>query len=185
MLPLLLSSHTHSFHIKDLRVSNSISKLQTHSFSIKDIFQLSRAHTGTTSQRAMNDIKSLPFLYCDDAVFGSTRLKVTNERPRQCRLYPPPQMVTDNIQLYPLPINHQEALFGTTRLSISNERPVPCQLYSPPSAWSTSSLSLCLERSWTLRTPSEITAKVFRPWYRKTADSITRLRRWSAGKRAR
>jgi len=135
--------------------------------------------------RVMDDIKSLQFLYCDDAVFGSTRLTFTNEHPRQSRLYSPPQMVMNNIQPYSLPINTKEALFGTTRLVISNDKPEPYQLYSPQSAWSTSSLSLSLERNWSLRSPSRITAKVFGPWCRKTADSITRLRRWSVGKCAR
>lgn len=132
-------------------------------------------------------------LYPDaDAVSGTTRSVIKNDEPRQPRLYRPPQITTTPLKLSPLSVNYQEALFGTTRLDIFDGSPQRYQvyspqhqLYSPQSTWSTSSLDLSLERSWTSRTPSEMTAKIFRPWYRKAVESLTRVRRWSTGKRAR
>ncbi|GAB7340346.1 hypothetical protein MBLNU457_6793t1 [Dothideomycetes sp. NU457] len=128
-----------------------------------------------------------------EALYGTTRLILPHDEPRQPRLYRPPQIATSPMKLSPLSVNYEETLFGTTRLDPHDDNPQRYQVYSPQhqlyspqrSTWSTSSLDISSERSWTLRSPSDLTTKVFRPWCRKAVDSLTRVRRWSFGKRAR
>lgn len=196
--PSISNTDLHQTQAFSIRTSSNIRQTlqyQAQSFTLYN-------HAAQTSQ-GQNDISTAmdgyfpTIIYPDpNALFGTTRRVITNDQPRQSRLYRPAQIVTSPMKLSPLSVNYQEALFGSTRLDIFDENPQRYQvyspqhqLYSPQSAWSTSSLDLSLdlslERSWTIRTPSELTAKVFRPWYRKAVDSLTRMRRWSAGKRAR